>query len=218
MGAAFLFLPNSGAQRNYGFAQKSPRILMLFCFGYAILVLMDENERDKITVSVKNPAAENAKHCYAAFGWTLEQDAEDDKYGDVRTLHFSRPHFLPHKDELQLLQVRLEIALNNVGFYDAKKNSRATVCGLLFAFLAAALLAVGIWLLRAFSGATYTVCGILLLAVAAAVVTCNSVLMHRIRQHDEVRCNALIQAEKQKIALLCVRAEELRKGEERDDA
>ncbi len=82
-------------------------------------------DSDFISIKGKKQAAEHIIGCYGKFGWKLVEQKDDKIYGDVTHMTFMRPHFIKNKDELQLLQVRLEIAYNNMGKFSAKCKTRA---------------------------------------------------------------------------------------------
>lgn len=72
-------------------------------------------ENDRIDVAVKRDKQEEFCRSYREFGWELAESRPDARYGNIVHLVFRRPHALPNKDALQLLQVRLEIVWNKIG-------------------------------------------------------------------------------------------------------
>lgn len=67
---------------------------------------------DKLSVAIKADVAEEIKGAYCALGWELKEEYDDKRYGDLVHMDFTRPHLIAEKDRLQLLQVRLEVAVN----------------------------------------------------------------------------------------------------------
>ena len=89
---------------------------------------MELFEKDFIKVKSKREAAEHLERCYGDFGWSLTEKKDDKLYYDTVHMAFSRPHGMPYKDELQLLQVRLELAFNKTGKYARKKPLNSLIC------------------------------------------------------------------------------------------
>lgn len=97
---------------------------------------------DYIALEVKRAKAERFRRCCEHFGWEQIGRTADRRYADVVHLRFRRPHDVPAKDALQLLQVRLELAWNAGG-----RAENALAAHTLFALLG--LLAVAVCLLAA---------------------------------------------------------------------
>ena len=84
-------------------------------------------EYDHIALDVKREKAERFRRCCEEFGWEQEERRADRRYADIVHLRFRRPHVVAHKDALQLLQVRMEIAWNTVGRCESALSHRAAV-------------------------------------------------------------------------------------------
>lgn len=102
---------------------------------------------DYIALDVKRAKAERFRRSCEHFGWEQIGRTADRRYADVVHLRFRRPHDVPAKDALQLLQVRLELAWNAGG-----RAENALAAHTLFALLgllaaAVCLLAAGVLLL-----------------------------------------------------------------------
>ena len=102
---------------------------------------------DYIALDVKRAKAERFCRSCEHFGWEQIGRTADRRYADVVHLRFRRPHDVPAKDALQLLQVRLELAWNAGG-----RAENALAAHTLFALLgllaaAVCLLAAGVLLL-----------------------------------------------------------------------
>lgn len=109
-------------------------------------MFMDEKvvfDDDKLAVAVKSEQADKIRAAYRAFGWRLENQYEDVRFGDIVHMDFARPHKTEGKDRLQLLQVRFEVALNFLGRASRLIVARAVIIGILLALIAAALTVYG---------------------------------------------------------------------------
>ena len=170
---------------------------------------MELFESDRITVTGKIQAADHIVQRYGDFGWTLTERKDDKLYCDVTHMTFTRPHFIENKDELQLLQVRLEIAYNNTGKLSHKMSSRAVTFGNL-AGLLAILFTVGGVLLLLTEGLLPLVFGSLLCVVGVVEGVAGGLLAYGVYKRDKKKYGPLIKAEMEKIEKLCRRAKELR--------
>ncbi len=170
---------------------------------------MDLFESDYITVTGKINAADHIIANYRDFGWTLTERRDDKLYCDVTHMSFTRPHFIENKDELQLMQVRLEIAYNTAGKYSHKTVSRAVSLGNL-AGLIAILLTVGGVLLMLSEALLSYIFGPVLCAVGVAEAVVGELIAYRVYKADKKKYSLLIKQESQKIESLCTRARELR--------
>ena len=101
-------------------------------------------KNDTIQVAIKKQARNYVLRYYAAFGWEFVEEKEDTRYEDTAHLSFERPHYIDNKDDLHLLQAKLEIAMNKAGKYESRKNTRATIFGIMTGLLAAGFMAGGV--------------------------------------------------------------------------
>lgn len=104
-------------------------------------------EYDHIALDVKREKVGRFCRCCEEFGWEPEERRPDRRYADVVHLRFRRPHVVEHKDALQLLQVRMEIAWNTVGRCESALSCRAIIYLVLSGLASACLLAAGITVL-----------------------------------------------------------------------
>lgn len=167
-------------------------------------------EEDTIQIKSKKAAAEHIIKRYGDFGWKLIEDRDDDLYFDVKHLTFTRPHFIGNRDDLQLLQVRLEIAYNNMGKFSHKKNVRASLFGSFFALLSLGLVAGGVCLLLLLKGLLPIIFGSVMCAAGVAAGIFCGLFTDRIYKKDKVKYACLIEKEVQRIEELCKRARALR--------
>lgn len=171
-------------------------------------------ENDTILIKSKRQAAEHIIERYGDFGWTLTERKDDKVYENIVHLTFSRPHFLENKDELQLLQVKLEIAYNTMGRLSSKIPVRATLAGIFSGLLALGLAVGGVLLILFLEGLLSTVLGAILCAVAVAVVIFCVILARTFHKRDKEKYSRLIEGQVQKIDELCKRARSLRGEDE----
>lgn len=169
-------------------------------------------ENDFINVTGKKQAAEHIIRRYEDFGWRLTEKKDDKLYGDTVHMTFMRPHFIENKDELQLMQVRLEIAYNNTGKLAHKINNRAALIFSLVALIVAAFIAGGVALIILFGGLLPVISGSVMCALGAVVATVGGISVNRVYKKDKAKYSRLIEDELQKIETLCNRAKELRGG------
>lgn len=176
---------------------------------------MNVFEEDTISVKSKKQAAEHIVRRYGDFGWTLTEKEEDSLYEDVTHMTFTRPHFIKNRDELQLLQVRLEIAYNNMGKLSSKSRLRTSLFSSLFALLCAALIAGGIAVILLLDGLLPIISGALLCAAGVAAGVLGGLVSHRVYKKDRQKYGLLIQGQLDTIDELCKKARELRGEDEK---
>ncbi|MDE7440330.1 MAG: hypothetical protein K2N23_07480 [Clostridia bacterium] len=170
-------------------------------------------ENDTITVTGKKQASEHIIGRYENFGWQLTEKKEDKRYDDTVHMTFTRPHSIENKDKLQLLQVRLEIAYNNTGKLAQKIGSQATLIASLFALVAIAFIAGGVYLILT-RGLLPIIFGAVACAGGAFFATVGGVLAARVYKKDKQKYTRLIENEVQKIEDLCAQAKQLRGANE----
>ncbi len=92
--------------------------------------MLDYNTYDSISLVLKKEALENMLSYYAELGWSEYERHEDSRYFDLIHVKLVRPHKIANKDKLQLLQVKLEAAVNRLGQDRRHKHSRSVIFGL----------------------------------------------------------------------------------------
>lgn len=174
-------------------------------------------EYDHIEVQVKRDKANPFRRCYEEFGWEQTDRRADRQYGNIVHLSFRRPHRMLQKDALQLQQVRLEIAWNKIGRYEAAKTARAVTAISLIGAFSAALLAGGILLLCFFWGALWAyIAGSACCAVAVVCGIAGVFISRSIAEKDRIKYNELIGRENEELLAICRRARALRGGQSDD--
>lgn len=171
---------------------------------------------DYIALDVKRAKAERFRRSCEHFGWEQIGRTADRRYADVVHLRFRRPHDVPAKDALQLLQVRLELAWNAVGRAESALSARtlaALLCLLLFAALS---LAAGATLLALLWGTLWA--RVLGFVLAGLGLLCGAEGLHRlagVTGKSRQKHRAAIIAARRQIRALCAAARALRAaGEE----
>lgn len=170
---------------------------------------MDLFDNDYINLKAKKQAAEHLISCYADFGWSLTERKDDKIYGDTVHMTFTRPHIIENKDELQLLQVRLDIAFNNTGKFARKPKSGLALRVTLITLIAALFIGLGLFFvimdpLTIFWG------GWLFWGAGAAVAISGSILTKRSYKIDKKKYALLVELEIKRIGDICKKAKALR--------
>ena len=171
-------------------------------------------ESDTISIKSKKRASEHIIARYGDFGWTLTDRKEDKLYGDIVHLTFSRPHCIKNKDELQLMQVRLEIAYNAMGRYSCKIPVRSALSGSLLGLLSLGLATGGAFIFLLLEGYLSIILGVLSCVTAIATGIFCVILTRTLRRRDREKYSQLIEEQIQKIDGLCKRARILRGEDE----
>ena len=172
-------------------------------------------ENDTISVKSKKSASEHIIGRYGDFGWTLIKREDDKLYENISHLTFTRPHCVKNKDKLQLLQVRLEIAYNDMGRYSHKISVRTALFGSLFGLLSAGLCAGGVLLFLLIEGLLPIIFGALTCALGIAVGIFCAKFCNRVYKRNKDKYSRLIEEQVKKIDGLCSTARILRGEDEK---
>ncbi len=164
-------------------------------------------EYDNLYVAVRSDKTEDIIYYYRTFGW--EKVNEGRRKINLVDMSFRRPHRIENKDELQLLQVYLETALNTVGRLERMPRPHTLAFILVSAFFSLGLVAAGLCLKFILASHVYAALGWLFVGlgcVCAAAAAVISVLLY----FDEGRTNdSRLQEAKTEIAAVCARAKKL---------
>lgn len=109
--------------------------------------LLDYNEYDSISLALKENESERILTYYEAFGWEIYEKREDIRYFDIIHIKLKRRHVIPNKDRLQLLQVKMEAAVNGFAIARKNKHTASVITGLTLGVFALAFLVLGIFLI-----------------------------------------------------------------------
>lgn len=101
---------------------------------------------DKLYVTVKADRLDELTSYYGRLGWERVEVKEHKIYLDELNLAFRRPHFVEHKDELQLMQVYLDEALNGLAKMRARPCPYSTAFCVIFSLLSVAAIITGLCL------------------------------------------------------------------------
>lgn len=127
-------------------------------------------DMDVLLLSASAEGKEEAKAYYGALGWRLVSEKRDFFHRNLYHLRLERDHFVPHKDELQFLEVKFEDNVARLNRIKRGKHRRSRMDFLLLGMgglstvLTAAVLAVhqavpdyACWILFAFGGILFLV-------------------------------------------------------------
>lgn len=106
--------------------------------------MLDYNAYDSISLVLKKEALDNMLSYYTELGWSEYERHEDSRYFDIIHVRLVRPHKIANKDKLQLLQVKLEAAVNRLGHDRRHKHSRSVIFGLTALVISLMFLGVGV--------------------------------------------------------------------------
>lgn len=163
----------------------------------------DFKNYDYLTISVKSALLEHILECYAALGWREVRREDDREYYDMKYIALRRPHKIENKDRLQLLQVRMESAVNSVSSVNAKKHAKSGIIFTVLAVIALGLAALGLWLIFGLSGQIGFISGIVSCGLAASVLVAATVMILAMRKpEEEAAKNKIIQTLKTLQSLL----------------
>lgn len=104
----------------------------------------DYNNYDYLDATVKKNRIGELAANYEALGWVCVDSRDDKVYGDIKHVVMRRPHFIAHKDELQLLQIYFETAWNKIGKAEENPCPKTLTAGLAFGVLALTAIVLGL--------------------------------------------------------------------------
>lgn len=91
---------------------------------------VDFNSYDCLPTALKKNTSEELVNLYRIFRWEEAERTEDKRFSDIVNITFIRPHKIPNKDRLQLLQVMAEERINSIAIMNTNKYSRSTALSL----------------------------------------------------------------------------------------
>lgn len=173
---------------------------------------IDHNSMDSLDVTVRTDKELELRERYKKFGWVQYASSPDSTYDNLVHLSFYRPHKIEHKDELQLLQVNMEMAINNLSKALRYKNLKSMVCGSVIAIISSAFILLGVIVPVLMYSVVHLAFGIVcgMLAVITLAVGIPKNIKRREREEDKY--NKLMLSYNAEIASACARAEELSGG------
>ena len=88
-------------------------------------MINDYQNYDYLEIIVKKDNADEIVRWYGRLLWSEYQRKDDKIYNDIIHVFFSRPHKIPNKDRLQLLQVYYEKILNEKAYKLKDKHAKS---------------------------------------------------------------------------------------------
>lgn len=171
----------------------------------------DYRNYDRLFVAVKLNKSEELGRCYRALGWECVERRDDKIYRGRVHLTYRRPHRIENKDELQLLQVYLESALNDEGRLNGKSMPLTAAVGIITGLFTLAFLVTGLCLMYILGTPVTYAAGIIFLACGVAMFLLSlTVTLKVFFKEREKRRSKLLQARAEiaavlkEAALLCV--------------
>ncbi|MGN0814741.1 MAG: pilin [Candidatus Coproplasma sp.] len=145
----------------------------------------DIKNYDYLTISVKSAQLKRILDCYYSLGWSEVKCVDDREYYDMKYITLRRPHKIPNKDRLQLLQVRMETSVNTISSVNARKHQRSGITFAVMQILALCLLAVGLWLILGVNVEYADWAGIVSCAAACVFFVISTVIILVARKPEE---------------------------------
>ena len=174
---------------------------------------MSKLDFDRLDVFAKKDKLELIEKCYSRFAWEKVQVSDNTRYEDLVDVTFQRAHKVPHKDDLQLMQIYMESCLNRIGRLESTKHSRSTILGLALGIFSLAMCGLGLWLIISIATTLSIIFGAIAVAVGVALLVLTTLLSVRLfkrERGDFEDKKAKLDGELESI---CSKAEQLIKGE-----
>lgn len=133
---------------------------------------LDYRTEDSLVISVRKDKEWSIRQKYKKFGWVQYRMTDDSVYENIAHIYFKRPHDIAHKDELQLLQVNMETAVNRLSKAERYKNYKSMALGTAIALISSLSLLIAVLLpLLSFAVHHLVACGIFaLLAILTLAI------------------------------------------------
>lgn len=145
----------------------------------------DFKNYDYLTISVKTAQLDRILECYLSLGWREVKREDDREYCDMKYIALRRPHKVPDKDRLQLLQVRMENNVNAVSAINARKHAKSGAFFAVLLSLALGLLALGLWLFLGLKGETSSLFGAVSCCLSGALIVAATIVVAAARKPEE---------------------------------
>lgn len=199
------------------FARDKARLI---CCVYGCFFMEEQVvfEDDKLAVAVKSDTAAKIRDAYRAFGWRLENQYDDVRFGDIVHMDFARPHKIEGKDRLQLLQVRFEVALNFLGRASRLIVARAVVIGILLGIIALALTVYGGVVVAYSTTSIFIASGFALISAGIIFFVLAVVTAGKVHSTDKQRYGAVSSVLRENIAALLSEARSISLKEVAEEA
>ena len=165
--------------------------------------ILDHKNFDYLTLLVKKKDVENIIKYYKSFGWQIYEKKEDEKYDDTLIITFCRAHKLKNKDRLQLLQVRLESKLNELGKCEKYKYSKSTIFGLTAGIGLLLLLSLGIFLMAEQNTIFSRFGGIIITIISSVLLVLMLIKIDQLKKSDNEKYIEQIKSINTEISSIC---------------
>ncbi len=172
--------------------------------------LYDLEEYDHLYVTVRRDKLEALEFCYEQFGWEEVERQEHTVYENLLDMTFRRPHKIADKDELQLLQVHLEEALNAVGKYEKAPKKRTKAFAACLGILAFLLIAIGLPLGIVPVTIAYKVIGYVMAAAGVIIVPLLCVFSVKLWKYENAMYERRLKISRDLVIAVCHSAMEVR--------
>lgn len=165
--------------------------------------------KDWIKLSTKKNKQQEVEKYYAGFGWNKVEEQSDKIYEDIVHLTFNRNHKIKNKDELQLLQVKLNNSLNKIAKYEKYKNIKSKCLSLTINIICAILIIWGIIIpLKNLSVINIIISSILVILGLFGFII-NGIIIEKLRKKELYNFNKILKLENSKIQNIYSQAKKL---------
>ncbi|MGN0960723.1 MAG: hypothetical protein ACI4PF_00820 [Christensenellales bacterium] len=145
---------------------------------------MNKLDYDKLDIYVKREKQELIEDCYSKFGWKKLKVQDNARFDDVVDVSFEREHFIPHKDDLQLMQVHMEHYLNDIGVLENRKHAKSCIVGLCAGLFFVAMLIIGILLIAKTATTLSIIGGIIIIAIGLTTLILSNIKIIKIYKRE----------------------------------
>lgn len=167
---------------------------------------------DRLYVTVKRDKLDDCLNSYRAFGWILQSSEPHRIYENLVNLSFRRPHKIINKDDLQLLQVYYETAINSIGKLEKLPRPRTVAFSLVSWFIIAALMVASFVFYVLSANYLYSVLGWVCLGAGVALIIPTVVFTLKLNGIEGRMVDAKLKLLNEAISLTLSKAELLKKG------
>lgn len=175
-------------------------------------------EYDNLNVAVRRDKVHDLMRYYRALGWENTAVREYGSSGRLLDMSFRRPHFIAQRDQLQLLQVYLETALNTEGWLERMPRPKTFFFCLFGGLLSLALIAAGLSFVFLAQTLRPFVFGWVLFGMGAAFALTDALFTVQFYRLEGVVVAKRWKEAKEEIERVCAEAERiLAQGEVRDE-
>lgn len=173
---------------------------------------IDYKNYDTLEITVRTDKEWDLREKYKKFGWIQYESSGDAIYDNLVHISFYRPHQIEHKDELQLLQVNMETAINALSKAERYKNLKSMICGSVILAITSLFLIIGAIVPALMYSVFHLVFGITFGVLALITLIVGIIKNVKRREREEDKFNKLTLRLNSEIASACSRAEELSGG------